>query len=68
MSGPLFLDSSVLIEYLRDRPGAADLAVPDAVIAATAKLRGATLLTFNPRHFEKLVRVREPYSRRPSGG
>jgi predicted nucleic acid-binding protein len=38
----------------------------DAIIAATAVARSATLLTSNIRHFTMLERVREPYSILPS--
>ena len=38
-------------------------AVADAIIAATAIATGATLLTFNTRHFQMLGRVEEPYRR-----
>lgn len=124
MDAPWLLDTSVLIEHLRGRPGAAeffarlpskpllsvvsvaevfagagddeedrrrldqflgsfevipltsDLArtagllcrahgtrLPDAMIAATAQERNATLLTFNLRDFQMLERVQQPYRR-----
>jgi hypothetical protein len=38
-------------EYLRDY-GASGLSIPDAMIAATAVLKGLTLVTLNPKHFQ----------------
>ena len=40
-----------------------DTHLPDAIIAATAKAHGAILLTFNPRHFQMLEQVQQPYPR-----
>jgi predicted nucleic acid-binding protein len=47
--------------YRRDYRKSHDLALPDALIAATAEVKGATLVTLNNKHFPMLKNVVVPY-------
>lgn len=45
----------------RDYSKSHKVGLADALIAATAKIRGATLVTLNTKHFPMLASVKAPY-------
>lgn len=47
--------------HRRDYRKSHDMALPDALIAATAEVKGATLVTLNDKHFPMLRNVVVPY-------
>jgi hypothetical protein len=49
--------------WLRDYSKSHGVGLADALIAATAKLRGCTLVTLNTKHFPMLTRVLSPYQK-----
>ena len=50
--------------YRRDFGKSHGVGLPDALIAATAESRGATLVTLNKKHFPMLATVEVPYLKR----
>lgn len=50
-------------EYRRDYGPSHGTGLADALIAATAEAVGATLVTFNRRHYPMVARVQVPYRR-----
>ena len=49
--------------YRRDYSKSHKVGLADALIAATAKVRGATLITLNIKHFPMLQSVKVPYAK-----
>lgn len=49
--------------YKRDFGKSHNTGIADAMIAASAQAAGATLLTFNLKHFPMLEHVRAPYAK-----
>lgn len=49
--------------YRRDYGKSHKIGLADALIAATAEIRGATLVTLNTKHFPMITSVKAPYSK-----
>ena len=49
--------------YRRDYSKSHKVGLADALIAATAQVRGATLVTLNVKHFPMLTSVEAPYTK-----
>lgn len=49
--------------FKRDFSRSHDLHLPDALIAATARVRGCPLVTLNRKHFPMLTNVHVPYQK-----
>lgn len=50
--------------YRRDYSKSHNVGLPDALIAATAEVKGAILVTLNKKHFPMLTNVIVPYVKR----
>jgi predicted nucleic acid-binding protein len=50
--------------WLRDYSKSHGVGLADALIAATAKLQGCTLVTLNTKHFPMLTTILSPYQKR----
>ena len=60
------VDDAIAIQgglYRRDFGKSHGVGLADALIAATAESRGATVVTFNQKHFPMLTSVQVPYQK-----
>ena len=60
------VDDAIAIQgglYRRDFGKSHGVGLADALIAATAESRGATVVTFNQKHFPMLMSVQVPYQK-----
>ena len=64
--GSVQVDEAIAVKgglYRRDYRKSHNVGLADALIAATAEARGATLVTLNKKHFPMLASVTVPYTK-----